>query len=157
MLIEDRIHISCPADLVWAVTIDINAWPNWVPSIQHAQVVSDGPFGLGSEAVLKQPAQPKTVWRVVEFSPQVRFVWVTSGRYLRMRAEHHLTSTSHGTECSLNIQFTGPLRWLLGPVLKYPIRAALRQENKALKTECEGSSSLLEQPSVLACPEQKWR
>ncbi|PUB10401.1 SRPBCC family protein [Yoonia sediminilitoris] len=143
MLIEDRIHISCPADLVWAITIDINGWPNWVPTIRHAQVVSEGPFGVGSKAVIKQPAQPKTLWRVVEFSPKVSFVWETSGRLLRMRAKHHLSPVKDVTECYTSIQIEGPLSPLLGPILRYPIKQALRQENKALKIECEGSDRAL--------------
>lgn len=139
MLIEDRIHISCPPDRVWAITIDINAWPDWVPTIQRAQVLSDEPFGVGTRAVLKQPAQPKTVWCMVACSPQAGFVWQTSGRLFRMRATHHLTPTDHGTDCYLNIRLQGPLGRLLGPLLKFPIKRALRQENKALKTVCEGS------------------
>ena len=137
MIITDRIHISCPHYTVWAATVDIETWPEWSPVIQEARLLDGPPLGVGSLALLKQPAQPRTVWRVVEFDAGQRFVWETSGNALHMRAEHSLRPCGEGTECTLNLQVLGSLSWLIAPVLYPAIRIALRRENSALKDRCE--------------------
>ena len=137
MLIEDNIHISAPPDHVWAITIDIDAWPRWTPTVREARRLDDGPFGIGSQALLKQPAQSQKVWSVTEFTPGNSFIWETSGRFLRMRAKHLLIADDSGTDCITSVQLLGLLGNGLGPLLRLPIKLALRQENQALKAFCE--------------------
>ena len=122
---------------MWAATVDIEIWPEWLPTVQEAQLLDGPPFGVGSRALLKQPAQPRTLWRVVEFDAGQRFVWETSGKALRMRATHSLRPCGEGTVCTISLQVLGSMRWLVAPMLYPAIRFALRRENAALKKRCE--------------------
>ena len=60
MTLDDTIHIEAPADVVWAVTEDIERWPEWTPTVTSARRLDGGPFGLGSRFRIKQPAQPES-------------------------------------------------------------------------------------------------
>ncbi len=137
MLIEDEIEIDSRIDVVWAISVDIDAWPQWNPTIQTAKRLDSGAFQVGSQARLKQPAQTSTVWSVTECTQGSCFVWETDGRLLSMRAKHLLTPVDDGVLCVVSVQLLGPLARLFGPLLKYPIKSALRRENQALRAKCE--------------------
>ena len=137
MLINHEIQIACPVETVWAALIDINAWPRWNPIIQHAERLDAGDFKIGSEARLKQPAQKSKVWKVTDLAPGHFFNWETCGPFLSMSAKHCLTATNGVTLCISSVQLLGPCSKPLGPFLKYPIKRALTQENKALRANCK--------------------
>ncbi|MDU9007109.1 SRPBCC family protein [Sedimentitalea todarodis] len=50
ILIEHCAFIACPSQQVWAETIDIDTWPLWAPTVQSAQRLDKGAFGIGSAA-----------------------------------------------------------------------------------------------------------
>jgi uncharacterized membrane protein len=90
MIIDDVITIDAPSDVVWAVTEDVERWPEWTPTITSVTLVGNGPFGLGSMARLKQPAQPESEWVVTEFASGQRFSWETRRNGLHMIGTHEL-------------------------------------------------------------------
>ncbi|SDZ58207.1 Polyketide cyclase / dehydrase and lipid transport [Jannaschia faecimaris] len=136
MLIQDKISIASPPSAVWAVKIDVARWSIWSPTATYA--LSAGlPLKVGCEVLLKQPAQPKMIWRVTEFGPGYYFAWETSGKALRMRATYHITPHGSGAECVLTLKVFGSLRRIVASIIFLPIRNAIKQENRALKEWCE--------------------
>lgn len=141
--IENTIHIAAPADIVWAVTEDVERWPEWVPTITAVRRLDDGPFGLGSTARIKQPAQPESDWTVTEHLRGERFTWETRRPGLRMAASHEVRQEESGTSSTLRLKASGVVAVLLLPLLRAVIRRALAQENRSLKARCEAISANL--------------
>lgn len=137
MKIESSIHIDAPLEVVWAVTEDIERWPEWTPTVESVERVGQRPFGLGSEVLIKQPAQPESVWSVIDYVPRERFSWETRRTGLRMIGTHELTRAGSGTTNRLQLEVSGFVGILLWSILYPATRWALAQENQALKRRCE--------------------
>jgi uncharacterized membrane protein len=138
MRISHQIPIDAPADTVWAVTMDIERWPDWTPTVRAATRLDDGPLKVGSVARLSQPMQPVAEWVVTEMVPGRLFSWQTRRPGLDMIATHRLQPQGSATENTLQVDCKGALAWLLWPLLRVAIGRALADENRALKHRCEG-------------------
>ncbi len=141
MTIEETIHIEAPPEVVWAVTEDVERWPEWTPTVTAARRLDGGPFGLGSVARIKQPGQPESDWTVTEYVHGERFTWETRRTGLRMAASHRVRGEAAGTSNTLRIEASGIVAVVLWPVLRAAIRRALMQENRGLKARCEALSA----------------
>lgn len=141
MTIEDTIHILAPTEVVWAVTEDIERWPEWTPTVTAARRLDEGSFGLGSVARIKQPAQPASDWTVTAYEREERFTWETRRLGLRMAASHQVHGDASGTSNTLRIEASGVVAVVLWPVLRIAIRRALKKENRGLKARCETFSA----------------
>jgi uncharacterized membrane protein len=137
MRLEEEIDIAAPADLVWAVTVDLERWPEWTPTVRRIRRLDAGRFERGSRALLDQPGLPEAEWEVTALAPGESFTWGTRVRGMRMSATHELAPTAVGTRNVLRIEMSGVLVWLLRPLLGFSVRRALRQENAGLKRRCE--------------------
>ena len=139
--VEDAIHIDAPVEVVWAVTEDVERWPEWTPTVTSVTRTGEGRFGLGSTARIRQPGQPEAEWTVTEFEPGRRFVWETRRTGLHMRGSHHLEAQGSGTLNRLAVEVGGVGGALLWPILRRLIRGALVRENEGLKARCEAESA----------------
>ena len=137
MTVTHSIHIEAPPAVVWAVTEDVERWPEWTPTVTAVRRLDEGPFGLGSVARLKQPAQPEADWTVTAFVPEERFTWEMRRPGLCMTATHALRREGDGTVNTLRLEASGAWAVALWPVLHLLVRHALKQENQGLKTRCE--------------------
>lgn len=137
MTIDDAIHIEAPPDVVWQVTVDIERWPEWTPTVTSVTPVGRGPFGLGSVALIKQPSQPEAEWTVTEFTPGHRFAWETKRVGMHMIGIHEVAGEGTGTRNVLRVEATGFVVVLFWPVLRFAMRRALADENHGLKRRCE--------------------
>ncbi len=140
MVVDNVIHIQAPPEIVWNVTVAVEQWPEWTPTVESVKQVERGPFGLGSRARIKQPGQPESEWTVTEFEAGRRFAWETRRFGLRMIASHEITAEGTGATSRLRVEATGGLAFLLWPILGPAIRLALAKENRGLKERCEAES-----------------
>lgn len=138
MIIEHSARIEAPPELVWRITVDLERWPTWTPTVTGVERADVGPLGVGSRATVRQPAQPTSEWVVTRFEPERRFAWETRRAGLRMVGEHELIPDGDATLNVLRVRATGPLSILLRPLLGIAFRRALAQENDGLRTHCEG-------------------
>ena len=141
MTVEDTIHIEAPPEVVWAVTEDLERWPEWTPTVASVFRLDEGPFGLGSTVRIRQPGQPASTWTVTEFVRGARFAWETRRPGLRMKAWHDAEADGTGTVNRLRLEAKGVLVALLRPVLRRAMRRALAEENRGLKARCEARSA----------------
>ena len=142
MKIENVIHIEAPIEVVWAVTEDIERWPEWTPTMNSIKRISQGEFGIGSTALVKQPALPETQWTVTVFKPNEQFTW--EGQMMpgmRTVATHEMVATESGTQSLLWVEMSGFMARLLWPFIRSSVQQALEQENAGLKGRCEASIS----------------
>ena len=137
MKIQDVTHIDAPPATVWAVTEDVERWPEWTPTMESVRRVDGGPFAVGSSATIRQPGLPDVVWTVTQMLPGERFTWTGCARGLRMTATHEVAAERDGTRSVLRIELSGLMVTLLWPVLRLAVGRALRRENLGLKARCE--------------------
>lgn len=141
MTLEETIHIDAPPDVVWAVTEDMERWPEWTRTVTAARRLDDGPFGIGSRVRIKQPAQAESDWTVTEYVSGAGFTWESRRRGLRMAASHRIWKDESGTFNTLRIEASGVVAVLFWPLFRIAIRRALQAENRGLKARCEGKDA----------------
>lgn len=137
LILEDTIYIAAPRSAVWDVTIDIERWPEWLPTMTAVERLDAGPFGPGSRARIKQPAQPWSVWEVTAFEDGASFTWESRRTGLWFKGTHALSDDGDGTHSVLRIEAGGWLAVLMGPLLRPAVGKALREESACLKRRCE--------------------
>lgn len=137
MKLENEKTIAAAPAVVWGVTVDIEHWPEWTPTVESVVRLDEGPFDVGSTARIKQPGLPEAVWRVTALEVGAGFTWETRVRGMRMVAAHELTPAGEGTKNTLRLEITGVVAVLLWPLIRRSVRRALEQENTGLKAACE--------------------
>jgi carbon monoxide dehydrogenase subunit G len=140
MRIENTIHIDAPPSVVWKVTLDVERWPEWTPTMESVKRLDEGSFDVGSTANIKQPGMRGTRWTVTSMVLGQRFSWEARILGMRMVATHVIESSGEGVQDLLRIDAHGITAVLLWPLVVGSLRKALRQENGGLKAWCEGLS-----------------
>jgi uncharacterized membrane protein len=135
--VSDTIRIDAPAEVVWAITVDVERWPEWLPTVRSVTRLDDGPLRRGSVARLEQPMQPPGRWVVTALEANRIFAWESRRRGLHFIATHDLRPDASATMNTLTVEASGVLAVLLWPLLRAALRRALTAENRAFKQRCE--------------------
>ena len=143
MKVRNSILIRSRCEVVWRVTIDLERWPEWSPTFDSVRRIDEGPFNLGSSALVKQPGQRETVWTVTKLIPEREFSWETTVASVRMIATHRIIEKSHNTHSNLELELVGIAARVLWPLIRRNISRALARENQGLKDECESIAGVL--------------
>lgn len=123
------------------MTVDIERWPEWTPSVDAVKRVDQGALDVGSTALLKQPGLPEAMWTVTSLIQGERFIWESRIRGIRMVAAHEMVATEMGTQNVLHIEMSGFVAFLLWPLIRLSVRRSLEQENAGLKRRCEANAN----------------
>jgi hypothetical protein len=138
MIVQDDTTIAAPADAVWAVFTDVEAWPTWTASVTSVELVDGVPFGPTARARIKQPRFPSLVWAVTELDPGTSWTWVTRSPGATTSATHLLESLDDGrTRVTQTIEHRGVLGTLVGRLTKRLTRRYLAMEGAGLKQRVE--------------------
>jgi uncharacterized membrane protein len=137
MRVSHTIQIHAPLDRVWAVTLDLERWPDWTPTVTSVQRLDTGPVEVGSRVRMKQPLQPPSEWVVTRCEAGKVFAWETRRPGLRMVGTHEMRAARTGTTNILHVDAQGALAVLLWPLLLLAMGRALRDENLGLARYCE--------------------
>lgn len=134
--ISHEIDISSTLETAWHVTIDVQTWPKWSPTITRAQQIGSDALMTGNHFRLKQPLQVEKTWEVTAFEPPCFAAWKTESRSGVMLAEHAFSEKAYGVVSRLTLILDA--NRIVGQFLSPILYRALRAENSALKTRCEG-------------------
>lgn len=137
MLTENTIDIDAPPDVVWAVTEDVERWPEWSPTMTAIARVDDGPFALGSAARVKQPGFQEVVWTVTAMDRGRSFTWEGHVVGMHMIATHEVIPVDDRTRSVLRLEMRGLVARLMWPFIRGSVRASLQKENTGLRDRCE--------------------
>jgi uncharacterized protein YndB with AHSA1/START domain len=138
MRLEHTLLIEAPVEAVWALTVDAERWPEATPTITTVERLDDGPLSVGSQARIRQPAQPARTWTVRTLEAPHTFVWDTQALGMTMTGGHHLATEGDGCRNTLTLEVTGPLAGVLGSLLRRTLLKAITQENEGFKRVAEG-------------------
>jgi len=148
MHLEHSLTIAALPEKVWDVTIDIERWPEWTPTMERVERLESGPFRPGSTARIKQPQFPPTVWRVTALTPGRSFTWETRVRGMYMIASHEVTPAPGGCTSTLRLEIRGLLATLLGPLVRRGALRSMAQENSGLRDRCTAARTGGKQDTV---------
>ena len=63
---------------IWPIMAGVEQWHTWTMSISRVKRLDNGPFGVGSRAMVFQPKLPPALWKVTECVPEHHFTWVSA-------------------------------------------------------------------------------
>jgi uncharacterized membrane protein len=131
--------VNASAEQVWRLFIDVEHWSEITPTIREIRRLDNGPFQVGSEAVVRQPRLPKARWRVTAIDPGCSFTWENATAGVTVVAQHRVEpADENAAVITLTLRTEGPLG---GPV------GALTggMTKKSITTEMEGFRRVAEQ------------
>ena len=134
--IIDRIYIDAPVEQVWDITIDIDRWHTWLPTVSKGKILDSGYVAVGSRFALSQPLQATKEWVVTELFDFRIVSWETVKGRRGFAARHAMILEGNGTRSILEIRFTQK-SWVFDWLLRMTLRSAIARENKALKLASE--------------------
>src|SRR4051812_23800443 len=106
------VDIAAPPQRVAEVMCDPFRWNEWTPSITSVTRLSDGPFAVGSTALVRQPSLPPARWKVTKIDP-TGFTWESAAPGLRVAGHHYVVPTASGSRATLSLEYFGLFGGLL--------------------------------------------
>lgn len=138
--ITTDISISAPADRVWEILMDFDAYGEWNPFITSIE---------GTPAVGEQLATTLTLpgGKTMSFKPKVAaveserfFQWLGKVGFKGIfdgRHSFRISPTEHGVRFEHSEQFTGVLAWMMGGSMGRRTEEGFEAMNAALKERSE--------------------
>ena len=114
--LKRTVTIAAPPDSVWPVVVDVERWPERIPTVHAVERLDDGPLVVGSRTRLQQPRLPTAVWTVTELTPGRSFTWESSSPGVSVTASHVVEAHPEGSKLTLAVDVSGPLSrigWLM--------------------------------------------
>jgi hypothetical protein len=131
------VAVAAPVDVVWRVLSEVEAWPEWTPSVRAIVRLDPGPLHVGQRLRISQPRFPTTVWRLTELVEGRSFVWRAGGPGARTTASHTVEPDGAGARATLSLRQQGPLGLLVGALTSGLTRRYLELESSGLKRRSE--------------------
>lgn len=97
--------MSVPVDSVWRVLTDLDAWPQWGPTVQRAELDDAGPLRLGSRGKVWTPVGVALPFEITEFDDGRAWAWKVAGV---PATRHVVTPHPHGCRASFGVPLWAP-------------------------------------------------
>ena len=114
--LHHTVDIAAPPDRVWAVVVDVERWPERIPTVDAVERLDPGPLAVGSRTRLQQPRLPTAVWTVTELTEGSSYAWVSRSPGVTVTARHAVEPHPGGSRLLLEVTVTGALSgigWLM--------------------------------------------
>ncbi len=101
----DRL-IAAPPPVVWRLLTDVQAWPDWGPSVRRAELADGGTLlSAGARGTVWTVAGVRMPFTITEFAPGRRWAWTVSG----VRATgHEVIPTDGGCRVWFEVPWWAP-------------------------------------------------
>ena len=137
MQTERSIEIAASPEIVWAVTKDVERWPEWTASVTSVRKLEPGPLVVGSGAEILQPGTPRARWVITDYREPTHFTWATHVRGVTIVGRHLLEPIANGTRVTLGVEASGLMARLFGWRLLPLFKRNLELEAHGLKARAE--------------------
>jgi carbon monoxide dehydrogenase subunit G len=136
--LEESFRIHAPAETVWTVINDVEAWPEWTPSVKALSLAGTNVLGPGAEATIHLRGGSRATWRVTEYEPPRQFTWeATVMPGVKIIAGHRAEPDGDGARGTLWTETAGPLSPVFGWLLMRMGAQNVRDEAAGLKARSE--------------------
>jgi uncharacterized membrane protein len=135
--LRHSVLIAAPPERVWAVVVDVDKWPERIPTVDAVERLDVGPLVVGSRTRLRQPRLPEAVWTVTELADGSSYTWESSSPGVSITASHLVEPHPDGSRLTLAINVSGPLSgvgWLMSRSLT---KRYVETEAASIKTAAE--------------------
>lgn len=143
MRFEETVDINAPAAALWAVLMDLDAWPRMTESVTSVKRLTPAPLEVGSKVEITQPRLGRAEWVVTEMVEGDHFTWVNRRPGVTTTAVHALEPgfAAPGAALMLHliVEQSGALAWPLGGVAGGLTRRYLAMEAAGCKRLAEES------------------
>ncbi len=137
MRVSQSIDIQAPPARVWAVMSGVTGWHEWTASITSVTRKDDGPFRVGSSALVRQPKLPPAVWTVSSLDEGRQFTWESRSPGVRSIGRHSVEPIASGTRATLSVEFHGLLAPIFGRMFRRLTEQYIGLEAAGLKKRSE--------------------
>ena len=131
------IEINAPADRVYEVMSDTERWHEWTRSVTSIKRLDNGPFVVGSRAVIRQPKFPPALWTVTAIDGHRSFTWSNQAPGIKVTAHHSIDANGDRSKATLSLRYEGILGALLARMTRGITNRYLAMEAKGLKARSE--------------------
>jgi len=108
--------IAAPPERVWAVLVDVERWPERIPTVDTVERLDAGPLAVGSRVRLQQPRLGTAVWTVTELAEGSSYIWESRSPGVTVVASHVVEPHPDGSRLTLAVAVSGVLSgigWLM--------------------------------------------
>ncbi len=137
MKLATTFEIAAPPSVVWDITVDVEHWNEWTPTITSIEWVEGDSIAVGNRARIKQPGQSAAIWTVDHVEPGRAFRWSTKNMGARFVGTHEVEPSGTGTRATLGIEASGIGAVLMYPLLALGLRGVLKKERAGLTALAE--------------------
>ena len=138
MLYRTTVDVAAPADEVWSLVRDVEAWPTWHPGMTAIEV--QGPqLEPGVPVRVRQPGRRPDVYTVLAVDDH-RFLWAARKPGFRQWADHRVESLDpEHCRVELAFGFDGMLAPVVGPLARRTVVRLVDSEAASLKARAEAT------------------
>ena len=114
--LQHTVTIDAPPERVWAVLIDVERWPERIPTVTAVERLDAGPLAVGSRTRLEQPRLPTAVWTVTDLTEGSSYTWASRSPGVTVTAAHVVEPHPDGSRLTLAVTVSGPMSapgWLM--------------------------------------------
>lgn len=136
MLYRTTVDVDAPAERVWSLVHDVEAWPSWTPTVSTVEL--QGPrLEPGVPVRVRRPGHRPDVYTVLAVEDQ-RFLWAARKTGFRQWADHRVTSLDP-EHCRVELAFgvDGVLAPVVGPLARRTVVRLVDTEAASLKARAE--------------------
>ena len=105
--LQRTVTIAAPPERVWAVVVDVERWPERIPTVDAIERLDAGPLAVGSRTRLQQPRLPTAVWTVTELADGSSYTWESSSPGVTITATHVVEPHPAGSRLTLALRSRG--------------------------------------------------
>lgn len=139
--LEHAVTIACPPERVWAVVVDVERWPELIPTVDAVERLDTGPLAVGSRTRLQQPRLPTAVWTVTDLGDGSSYTWESSSPGVTVTATHVVEPHPSGSRLTLTVRVSGPLSGIGWLMTRSLTKRYVETEAASIKSAAETSTT----------------
>ena len=136
---QQVVPIAAPPERVWEVLVDVERWPERIPTVDAVERLDAGPLAVGSRTRLRQPRLPEGVWTVTELTDGASYTWESSSPGVTVTASHLVEPSADGTRLTLGVTVSGLLSGIGWLMTRNLTKQYVDTEAASIKAAAEGS------------------
>ncbi|MFS8096068.1 SRPBCC family protein [Lentzea alba] len=137
--LQRSVDIAAPPERVWAVLVDVERWPERIPTVDSVERLDDGPLAVGSRTRLQQPKLSPAVYTVTELTEGSSYTWETKSSGVTVVATHEVEPHPEGSRLTLALTVSGLLAGLGWLMTKSMTERYVETEAASIKAAAEVS------------------
>ncbi|MEU0881666.1 SRPBCC family protein [Lentzea sp. NPDC005914] len=137
--LQHSVVIEAPPERVWDVVVDVERWPERIPTVDSVERLDEGPLALGSRTRLKQPRLSPAVWTVTELTDGRSYTWESRSSGVTVVAAHDVEPHADGCRLTLALTVSGALAGIGWLMTKSLTRRYVETEAASIKAAAEAS------------------